>query len=153
MFLSQPHSVQLNGQGIKTAIVCSRFNREITEVLLASCLSELKHLNIDYFEVKEVPGALEIPIALAYLANTTKFSSLIALGCVIRGETYHFELVSEQSATGITQVSLTYKIPIVNAILTTENFDQAKARAQPLGCNAARVAIEMDRLITDLKLC
>ena len=97
-----------------------------------------------------MPGALEIPVALKLMADSGEFDALIALGCVIRGETYHFELVSDQSAAGVMRVSLDHGLPIANAILTVENEAQAWARAEEKGRDAARVAVEMANLLEDL---
>jgi 6,7-dimethyl-8-ribityllumazine synthase len=97
-----------------------------------------------------VPGALEIPSALQALAEQGHFDALIALGCIIRGETYHFELVANESGAGVTRVALDYRLPIANAILTTENLAQAVARQEEKGRDAARVAVEMARLLQTL---
>jgi len=94
-----------------------------------------------------VPGALEIPLALAKLAQTDDFDALIAIGCVIRGDTYHFEVVANESARGVARVSLEYGIPVANAILTTDDEDQARARLEEKGRDAARVAVEMANLM------
>ena len=106
-------------------------------------------LGVDEDDVTHVtvPGALEIPLALAKLAATDDFDALIALGCVIRGETYHFEVVANESARGVTRVSLQYGLPVANAILTTENEEQARARVAEKGRDAARVAVEMANLL------
>jgi 6,7-dimethyl-8-ribityllumazine synthase len=97
-----------------------------------------------------VPGALEVPVALMAMADKLKFDALIALGCIIRGETYHFELVANESGTGVSRVALDYQIPIANAILTTENLGQAIARQTDKGRDAARVAVEMANLLGDI---
>jgi len=94
-----------------------------------------------------VPGALEVPVALQALAEKTRFDALIAIGCIIRGETYHFELVANESSAGVTRIALDFQIPIANAILTTENLSQAMARQSVKGSDAARVAIEMANLL------
>jgi 6,7-dimethyl-8-ribityllumazine synthase len=98
----------------------------------------------------QVPGALEVPVALMAMAEKLEFDALIALGCIIRGETYHFELVANESGAGVSRVSLDYQIPIANAILTTENLEQAVARQSDKGRDAARVAIEMANLMKEL---
>ena len=98
----------------------------------------------------QVPGALEVPVALKALAESEDFDALVAIGCVIRGETYHFELVANESGAGVTRVALDHRIPIANAILTVENEAQAWARAEDKGRDAARVAIEMANLLEDL---
>jgi 6,7-dimethyl-8-ribityllumazine synthase len=101
-------------------------------------------------ELVSVPGALEIPVALQAMAESNRYDALIALGCVIRGETFHFELVAQESAAGVTRVALDYQLPIANAILTTENMAQAEARQTEKGLEAARAAVEMANLLSDL---
>ena len=97
-----------------------------------------------------VPGALEVPVALQALAEQDEFDALIALGCIIRGETYHFELVANESGAGVSRVSLDYQVPVANAILTTENLEQAIARQSEKGRDAAYVAVEMANLLDQL---
>jgi len=141
-----------DGQGLHIGIVQARFNADVTGALLAACLDELHALGVagEHIRHVTVPGALEVPLALQALANGHAFDALIALGCVIRGETYHFELVANESAAGITRVALERRIPIANAILTTENLEQAVARQREKGRDAARVAVEMARLAESL---
>ncbi|WP_407713782.1 6,7-dimethyl-8-ribityllumazine synthase [Comamonas testosteroni] len=139
----------LNGAGLKIGIVQARFNESITNTLFASCRDELlalgvKSENIDHVTV---PGALEVPVALQTLADTDQYDALVALGCIIRGETYHFELVANESGAGVTRLSLDYRLPIANAIITTENMEQAIARQVEKGRDAARVAVEMANLL------
>ena len=138
----------LDGRALRIGIVQSRFNEYAGEGLLAACLEELKRLGVVEEDVTlmRVPGALEIPDALQQLASTEEYDALIAIGAVIRGETYHFEIVSNESASGIMQVSLDFDIPIANAVLTTENDEQTKARLVQKGTDAARVAVEMANL-------
>jgi len=140
-----------DGSGLRIGIVQARFNAEVTEALLAACRDELRALGVaeDAIAHATVPGALEIPLALQILADSQTYDALIALGCVIRGETYHFELVANESAAGITRVALDSGVPIANAVLTTENLDQAVARQREKGRDAARTAVEMARLIED----
>ncbi|MFT4100146.1 MAG: 6,7-dimethyl-8-ribityllumazine synthase [Burkholderiaceae bacterium] len=136
------------GDGLRIGIVQARFNQAVCEALRQACLDELLRLGVgeeDIF-VCTVPGALEVPLALKRLAQTDEFDALIALGAVIRGETYHFELVSNESGSGVTRVSLDHDIPVANAILTTENDEQAEVRAREKGADAARVAVEMANL-------
>lgn len=142
----------LDGQDLRIAIVQARFNAAITDVLAASCLAELQALGVSERHVRlvKVPGALEVPTALQALAGSNDWDALIALGCVIRGETYHFELVANESGAGVTRVALDHEIPIANAILTVENEVQARARAEDKGRDAARVAVEMANLLEDL---
>jgi 6,7-dimethyl-8-ribityllumazine synthase len=142
----------LDGEGLCIGIVRARFNDALTLRLAQSCLAELQSLGVSERDIRQVtvPGALEIPLALKALADQGDFDALIALGCVIRGETYHFELVANESGTGVTRVSLDHQIPIANAILTVENEQQAWARAEDKGRDAARVAVEMANLLEDL---
>ena len=143
----------MNGAGLRIGIVQARFNEDVCHGLLASCLAELKHLGVSDHDVLHisVPGALEIPLALQRMAESQQFDALVALGAVIRGETYHFELVSNESGAGITRVGLDYGIPIANAVLTTENDEQAEARMAEKGADAARVAVEMANLLSALE--
>jgi 6,7-dimethyl-8-ribityllumazine synthase len=141
-------ATDLNGQGLSIGIVMSRFNNKVGEGLLASCIAELHKYQVgkDAITLVSVPGALEVPLALQKLAQTQKYHALIALGAVVRGETYHFEVVSNESAAGIMQVQLDTGVPVANAILTTENDEQAMARVAEKGADAARVAVEMANL-------
>jgi 6,7-dimethyl-8-ribityllumazine synthase len=141
---------ELQGAGLRIGLVQARFNTAITQGLRDACQQELTRLGVapDDQTLITVPGALEVPLALQSMANLKAFDALIALGCIIRGETYHFELVANESGAGVTRVSLDHGLPIANAILTTENLAQAQARMQPKGRDAARVAVEMARLKT-----
>jgi 6,7-dimethyl-8-ribityllumazine synthase len=143
----------LDGAELRIGIVQARFNAWAGEALLAACLGELANLGVDEDDITllTVPGALEVPLALQTLAATADFDALIGLGCVIRGETYHFEIVAQQSAAGLARISLDHHVPVVNAILTTENDDQAKARVAEKGAEAARVAVEMANLLWALE--
>ncbi len=138
-----------DGQGLKIGIVQARFNEGITNALSAACLGELARLGVRAQDITQVfvPGALEIPLALQALADRGGYDALVALGCIIRGETYHFELVANESAAGVTRVGLDYRLPIANVILTTENLEQALARQVDKGVDAARVVVEMCNLI------
>lgn len=142
----------LQGQGLRIGIVLSRFNNEIGDGLLSACKAELLKLGVadDDITVATVPGALETPLVLLHMANTEKFDALIALGAIIRGETYHFEVVSNESARGISEVQLATGIPVANAVLTTEDDDQALERMSVKGAEAASVAIEMVNLLKQL---
>ena len=142
----------LMGEGLRIGIVRARFNDAITSRMATACYAELDRLEVDAGDIKHVtvPGALEIPLALKALADSGEFDALIALGCVIRGETYHFELVADQSAAGVMRVALETPITIANAILTVENEEQAWARADDKGRDAARVAVELANLLDDL---
>lgn len=145
-------NVPLDGQGLRVAVVRARFNDAITRQLEQACLAELAVLGVAAKHIKQVsvPGALEIALALKVLAESEGYDALIALGCVIRGETYHFELVANESGAGITRVALEHHLPVANAVLTVESEAQAWARAQDKGRDAARVAIEMANLLEDL---
>lgn len=142
-----------DGAGLRIGIVTARFNSDVCGGLLAACRDELARLGVADTDLllTSVPGALEIPLVLQTMAKSGKFDALIALGAIIRGETYHFELVSNESGSGVTQVGLDFGIPIANAILTTENDDQALVRMQEKGSDAARVAVEMARLQQNLR--
>ena len=142
----------LDGKGLHIGIVRARFNDAITSGLAQACLAELEALGVQdkRIMVVTVPGALEVPIALKALAAAHDYDALIALGCIIRVETYHFELVANESGAGVTRVSLDHQVPIANAILTVENEAQAWARTEEKGRDAARVAIEMANLMDEL---
>lgn len=139
----------LNGSGLRIGIVVSRFNPEVGEALLAACTAALtKHgVLAPDIRVITVPGALEAPLALQKMANTGKYDALIALGAVIRGETYHFEIVANESAGGITTVALDAGVPVANGILTTDDEAQAIARVSQKGADCAAAAIEMANLM------
>ena len=143
---------QIDGRDLRIGIVQARFNAAVTDKLAESCLAELELLGVTAKHIKHVtvPGALEVALALHALAESEDYDALVALGCVIRGETYHFELVANESGSAVTRVSLDHQIPIANAILTVENEAQAWARVEDKGRDAARVAIEMANLMEDL---
>jgi 6,7-dimethyl-8-ribityllumazine synthase len=141
----------LDGTGLAIGIVMARFNRDIGEGLLSGCCHELRRLGVTDITLISVPGALEIPLTLQTLAQSGKYGALVALGCVIRGETYHFEIVSNESARGITDVQLNTGIPVANAILTVENDGQAEVRMVQKGAEAAQCAIEMANLLKAVK--
>jgi 6,7-dimethyl-8-ribityllumazine synthase len=145
-------AADLAGEGLRIGIVRARFNEAITSKLAEACLAELERLDVDPADVRHVsvPGALEVPLALQAMAESGDYDALVALGCVIRGETYHFELVANESGAGVTRVSLDTGIPIANAILTVEDEAQAWARAEEKGHDAARVAVEMANLLEEL---
>jgi 6,7-dimethyl-8-ribityllumazine synthase len=143
---------RLDGRELVIGIVQARFNQDVTNTLAKACWDALlehgvQEKNIDHVQV---PGALEVPVALQAMAEKGGYDALIALGCIIRGETYHFELVANESAAGVTRVALDYQLPVANAILTTENMEQAVARQVEKGRDAALVAIEMANLLDDL---
>lgn len=148
----QGTSGNLDGQGLAIGIVQARFNAEITDKLAESCLAELAALGVQQRHITHVtvPGALEIAVALKAMADSDDYDALIALGCVIRGETYHFELVANESGAGVTRVALDHQVAVANAILTVENEEQAWARVADKGRDAARVAVEMANLLDEL---
>lgn len=139
----------LNGESFSIGIVMSEFNSHVGEALLKACHHELLKLGVqdDRIVLAKVPGALESPLALKKMAQSKKFDALIALGAVIRGETFHFEVVANHSAKSIMDVQLEFSMPIVNAILTTENDEQAMERTSVKGAEAAQVAIQMIHLL------
>jgi len=145
-------AAELAGAGLRIGIVQARFNQDITDKLAEACLAELARLEVDARDIthRTVPGALEVAVALKAMADSGDFDALVALGCIIRGETYHFELVANESGAGVTRVSLDHQIPVANAILTVENTDQAWARVAEKGADAARVAVEMANLLEEL---
>ena len=142
----------MDGSALRIGMVQARFNPEITNALAQACKEELLTLKVPAGNIQhiQVPGALEVPVALQALAQSQQFDALIALGCIIRGETYHFELVANESGSAITQLALDHGLPIANAILTTENLPQAVARQTDKGRDAARVAVEMALLMKSL---
>jgi len=141
----------LAGAGLKVGIVMARFNKDVGEGLLSSCCQELRRLGVSDATLASVPGALEIPLTLQTMAQSGKFDALVALGCVIRGETYHFEIVANESSRGITDVQLATGVPIANAVLTVENDHQAAVRMHQKGMEAAQCAIEMANLLKAVK--
>ena len=138
----------LDGSDLRIGIVMSRFNIDIGEGLLGACTAELKKNGVldSNILIATVPGALEIPLTLKRMAMSDQFDALIALGAVIRGDTYHFEIVANESARGLLTVQLEAEIPIANGILTTGNEDQAIARMSTKGTESAQVALEMANL-------
>ena len=149
---SKGAATDLNGKKCRIGVVQARFNDDITNALWSACHTELLRLGVFEKNITHVtvPGALEVASALQGMAESSDFDALIALGCIIRGETYHFELVANESGSGVTRVALDYQIPIANAILTTEDHAQAVARQTEKGRDAAAVAIEMALLLANL---
>ena len=148
----QGTAVDLDGQDLVIGIVRARFNDAITSRMVETCRAELLALGVaaKHITVVTVPGALEVPLALKAMADQDDYDALVAIGCIIRGETYHFELVANESGAGVTRVSLDHHVPIANAILTVENVAQAEARVEDKARDAARVAVEMANLMDDL---
>jgi 6,7-dimethyl-8-ribityllumazine synthase len=143
---------RLDGEGLVVGIVQARFNAALTDKLAQACRYELAALGVTDKHIVhvKVPGALEIPVALKTMADSDDFDALIAIGCVIRGETYHFELVANESGAGVMRVALDHQIPVANAILTVDTEAQAWDRAEDKGRDAARVAVEMANLLASL---
>jgi 6,7-dimethyl-8-ribityllumazine synthase len=141
----------LAGAGLRIGIVMARFNKAIGEGLLSGCCQELRRLGVSDTTLATVPGALEIPLALQTMAQSGKFDALVALGCVVRGETYHFEIVANESARGVSEVQLGTGVPVANAVLTTETDGQAEVRMHQKGMEAAQCAVEMARLLKAVK--
>jgi 6,7-dimethyl-8-ribityllumazine synthase len=141
-------SGRLDGHDLRVGIVQARFNDDITSRMAQACIDELSKLGVlaKHIQHVTVPGALEVPVALQAMADSERFDALVALGCIIRGETYHFELVANESGAGVTRVSLDHHVPVANAILTVETQAQAEERVE----DAARVAVEMANLLDDL---
>jgi 6,7-dimethyl-8-ribityllumazine synthase len=146
-------SPDLNGEGLHIGVVRARFNEDIGLTELDACLAELAELGVDERDVMivSVPGALELGVTLAQMAETFEFDALIALGAVVRGETYHFEVVSNESAAAISRVALETGIPVANGVLTTDTDEQAQARAAEKGRDCARAAVEMANLVAALE--
>lgn len=145
-------NVDLDGRGLRIGLVLSRFNKDVGDGLLSACVNELHRLGVADTDITlaTVPGALESPLVLLKMAKSGRFDALIALGAVIRGETYHFEIVSNESSRGVSEVQLETGIPVANAILTTEDDDQALVRMSVKGAEAAQCAIEMINLLRRL---
>ena len=143
---------RMNGRQLSIGIVQARFNEDVTNALAQACRAELLALGVTERNITlvQVPGALEVPVALMAMAEKLKYDALVALGCIIRGETYHFELVANESGAGVSRVALDYQLPIANAILTTEDLAQAVARQHDKGRDAARVAVEMANLLDSI---
>ena len=142
----------LNGIGLRVGVVMARFNIDVCEGLLSACTAELKKLGVaaDDITIATVPGALEIPLVLQTMSQTGSFDALVALGAVIRGETYHFEVVSNDACRAVMEVQLHTGVPVANGILTCEDDDQALARMQVKGADCAQAAIEMANLLRAL---
>ncbi|MFW8566658.1 6,7-dimethyl-8-ribityllumazine synthase [Orrella sp. 11846] len=143
----------LNGEDLHIGIVRARFNEPIGLAQLDACVRELVELGVEEEDIMvvTVPGALELGVTLAHLAETGEFDALIALGAVIRGDTYHFEVVSNESASAISRVSLETGMPVINGVLTTEDFEQADERAEGKGRDCAQAAVEMSNLLIALE--
>ena len=143
----------LQGTHLRIGIVQSRFNVALCDTLRDACLAELSRLGVGEADtlVVTVPGALEIPTALARLGQSGEFDALIALGAIVKGDTYHFEVVCNESAAGVTRGALDLGLPVANAILTTYTEAQAEERAAVKGAEAAQVAVEMANLVAAIE--
>jgi 6,7-dimethyl-8-ribityllumazine synthase len=144
----------LTGGDLRLAVVVSRFNEEISKRLLRGALGALEEHGAQEPDVFWVPGSLELPVTALALAERGNHDAIVCLGCVIRGETYHFELVANQAAAGIMQVQLDTGVPVTFGVLTTEDKEQALARSGPKnnkGAEAAEAAIEMANLMRDIQ--
>ena len=140
-----PPTIRSAGRSaVRLGIVASQFNAEVSHRLLERARAQAQSMGVE-IAVTTVPGALEIPLALQWMAQSGRFDALVALGAVIRGETYHFEVVANESARGLMDVALDFGLPIANGILTTEDEQQAIARLDK-GAEAVRVAVEMAKL-------
>lgn len=142
----------LNGKGLRIGIVQARFTNEVGSAMLKVCTDKLQELGVKskHITIATVPGALEVPLVLQSMASSGKYDALVAIGAIIRGETYHFELVANESGAGVTRIGLDFNIPIANAILTTENDEQAHARIIEKASDAAIVAVECGNLVNHL---
>lgn len=140
------------GAGLRVGVAVARFNADIGDGLLSACTAALARCGVapGDITVLSVPGALELPLALMSLARSGRFDALVALGAVVRGETYHFEVVSNESASGISRVALDTGVPVANGVLTVENDDQALARMAQKGRECAEAALEMANLLKRL---
>ena len=143
---------RLDGRDLRIAVVQARFNVELTDRIARACIDELIALGVAVTDITHVrvPGALEIGVALNAIADGDEHDALIAVGCVLRGETYHFELVANESGAAVTRVALDHGIAVANAILTCDTPAQADERADEKGRDAARAAVEMANLLDEL---
>ena len=141
--------INLDGRNLRIGIVQSRFNEPVVTGLLNACVAELQKygVDLDAIDYVSVPGALEIPVVLQTMAHTQKYDALIAIGAVIRGETYHFEVVANESCRGVMDATLETGVPIANGILTVDTDEQALVRTAEKGADCARVAIEMAHIL------
>ena len=146
-------ATSLQGKRLRIGVVQARFNEPVTDALWNACKEELLLLGVleKHITHVTVPGALEVGLALQAMAEKAGFDALVALGCIIRGETYHFELVANESGAAVTRIGLDYQLPIANAILTVETLPQAQARQTDKGRDAARVAVEMANLLENIE--
>jgi 6,7-dimethyl-8-ribityllumazine synthase len=134
------------------AIVASRYNGEITNKLLASALDELAEAGVrrEAITVMPVPGAFELPLAAMALAKTRRFACVVALGCVVRGETPHFEFIASEAASGLQLAALETGVPVAFGVLTVDVVEQAEARVSK-GAEAVRTALEMADAFAQLR--
>ena len=145
---------ELSGAGLSVAIVVARYNEDVTKRLLRAAVSALAEHGAEEPDVYWVPGSLELPVTALALAEKGGHDAIVCLGCVIRGETFHFEIVAMQAAAGLMQVQLDTGVPIAFGVLTTEDREQALARSGPKnnkGAEAAEAALEMANLLRDIQ--
>ncbi|CAN5286095.1 6,7-dimethyl-8-ribityllumazine synthase [soil metagenome] len=137
-----------DGAGLRVGIVRSRGKDELTKAIQSACLAELVNIGVDKSDIvcASVPGVLDLPFALAQMAVSDQFDALVGIGCVVRGETYQFEVTAGESARGIADVSLRHGVPIANAVLIVDTEEQARSRAAGKGAEAARIAVELTNL-------
>jgi 6,7-dimethyl-8-ribityllumazine synthase len=143
---------EANGTRRGVAIVAARFNGEITSRLLDQALDELDRIGVrrEAVTIMPVPGAFELPLAAMALAKTRRYACVVALGCVVRGETPHFEYVASETASGLQLAALETGVPVAFGVLTVENVEQAEARLDK-GAEAVRTALEMADAFTELR--
>jgi 6,7-dimethyl-8-ribityllumazine synthase len=137
-----------DGAGLRIGIVRSRGKDALTKTIQAACLTELINIGVDRSDIicASVPGALDLAFALSQMAVSDQFDALIGIGCIVRGETYQFEVTSNESARGLADVGLRHGIPVANAVLIVDTGEQAQARAESKGAEAARIAVELTNL-------
>lgn len=145
----------LDGTDVRLAIVVARFNSAITTRLLDGALARSRELGVADVEVGRVPGAFELPIAAATWATSGAVDAVVAIGCVIRGETSHYELVAGECARGLMRAGLDAGRPVIFSVLTTENEAQALARSEPggghnVGREGVEAAVEMVALLRQI---
>ena len=134
---------------LRIALVASRFNAPVVERLVAGAVEALAAQGADpaSLELVRVPGAFDLPLVVRRLAESRRCDAIVALGAVIRGETYHFEIVANESARGVAEVQLEFGIPVGNGILTTNTDEQALMRCEKKGFEAAQAALELANLL------
>ncbi len=134
------------------AIISAQYRKQITDVMEKNCIDTLRANGIqkENIQIVPIPGALEVGLIAKKLAETKKFAAIIAFGCVLKGDTYHFEQVANESVRLCMKVSYTYEIPVIYEILTVYNIQQAHDRAKSRGTEGALTALAMTKLLTEL---